>query len=175
MRDAATHVKLTTLSPAIGDASIATLAFSPDGKMLAISGGTTLRLWHVSGRQQIRDPFISINNPDDYVTAAAFSADSRILAISTDHGAVQLWDIATDQEIGAPLISSPSDPISSLAFSPNGQIRMGPVRPRHRIREHLPRLASTAPPDATDRIARILTRLSVTREEQRKLVAVSGC
>ncbi|MFE0424135.1 helix-turn-helix domain-containing protein [Streptomyces sp. NPDC058953] len=54
------------------------------------------------------------------VTALAFSPDGATLAVGNGSGSVQLWDVASSQRMGSPLLT-PGDPILSLAFSPDGR------------------------------------------------------
>jgi WD40 repeat protein/DNA-binding XRE family transcriptional regulator len=84
------------------------VAFSPDGKTLAVGSGTaaargegTVGLWDVTTRRQIG----VIHGDGGGVSALAFSPDGKTLATGTWGGTVSLWDVATRRQVGAPLIS----------------------------------------------------------------------
>jgi WD40 repeat protein len=97
----ATRRVVATITPAAGASG---LAFSPDGKTLAICNGNVL-LWNVgSGRVEAALTAVK-NSADGGAVAAAFSPDGRTLAVSisdnTDQNGkylapgIELWDIAT--------------------------------------------------------------------------------
>lgn len=52
---------------------------------------------------------------------ASFSPDGKILATEDASGKVQLWNIATGQQIGTPLVGASAPPIFVIAFSPDGK------------------------------------------------------
>jgi len=54
----------------------------------------------------------------------AFSPDGKTLASGNDDSTVRLWDVATHQQIGAPL-TGPSGRVESVAFSRDGQTLAG--------------------------------------------------
>ena len=80
--------------------TVSSVAFSPDGKMLA-SGNTegNVILWDVATRQRIGQP-LSTNTGS--VNSVAFSPDGKILA-SGSYNTVVLWDVATRQPITLPV------------------------------------------------------------------------
>jgi RNA polymerase sigma factor (sigma-70 family) len=68
---------------------IGSLAFSPDGKLLAASDPRGVRLWDVAKRK-----FLHLCRAKDFqVTVIVFSADGKILA-GADGNSVTLWDVA---------------------------------------------------------------------------------
>jgi WD40 repeat protein len=71
------------------------LAFSPDGKILAMdSPDRTVKLWDLA-TQQVR---ASLTPPQrSWVSALAFSSDGRYIAGAGQFGWVQIWDAATGQ------------------------------------------------------------------------------
>jgi WD40 repeat protein len=95
-------------------------AFSPDGKVIAIPGGTLregkVQLWDSAAGQRIGAAMTVGTQPE---AAAAFSPDSKILATADDDGTIRLWDVATQQEIGTPMTAGAA-PVYSAAFSPDG-------------------------------------------------------
>ena len=107
---------------------VSSLAFSPDGKILASgSGDTTIALWDVSAtlssgletRLPLGKP---LTGPTDYVWRVAFSSDGKILASgSGEDTIISLWDIVTQQPLGQPLTVNNSFG-SRLTFSPDGKI-----------------------------------------------------
>ena len=96
---------------------IESVAFSPDGKLLA-SGGidNTVRLWDVQKRKEI---FIREPGQSEWgsIFAVAFSPDGKILVSAGSEG-IHLWVVAEHKLIGT-LIEE--EYVKTLAFSPDGR------------------------------------------------------
>jgi WD40 repeat protein len=129
--DVATHqqIGLLTVHPKVathqqtGPAShpqvVSSVAFSPDGKTLAIAiFGGTVWLWNLATHQQIGHPLTS-NSP---VVSIAFSKDGKTLASGSYDGTMRLWNLATHRQIGHPLTApSSTNAVESVAFSKDGK------------------------------------------------------
>jgi WD40 repeat protein len=100
------------------------LAFSSDGKMMALAGGEKRQtsgedakhvvLWETAtGRERLR-----LVGHEHQVRAAAFSVDGRILASTGRAGIIRLWDTATGKQIGQ--LTGHRGWVNSLVFSPDG-------------------------------------------------------
>lgn len=111
---------------------VTALAFSPDGRTVASAGddsesnsgrNDTTQLWNVAkldpqphgqdGPRQILD------QPRE-ATAAAFSPDSRTLAVGHPDGEVWLWDVTTGRKKGM-LRNDYLTAVADLEFSPDGK------------------------------------------------------
>lgn len=110
--DVATGQELFTLEGHQGD--IHTLAFSPDGKLLAsASADTKVKIWDIETGTLLR----TLSNV--YVVYdVAFSPDGILLAAAGE-GAVKLWEVAS----GRLLRTLPhDDELMAVAFSPDGTL-----------------------------------------------------
>ncbi len=99
---------------------VASLAFSPDGRLLASgSWDGSIVLWEAStGR-----PLDRLTGHADAVTDLAFSPDGRLLASASFDWQVRLWPLSAAGEVqpsGVRILEGHTDWVSAVAFSPDG-------------------------------------------------------
>jgi WD40 repeat protein len=98
------------------------LAFTGSGKnpeALEVAGPTAVGAWNLADRAKIARHRLADLTVVTGGRSAAFSRDGSTLATGGDDGNVRLWDLATEQEIGAPM-SSGLAPVEAVAFSLDG-------------------------------------------------------
>ncbi len=99
------------------------LAVSPDGKLLASSGGQPgkpgeVKLWDVATRKEIA----RLPDCSNWVRAVAFSPDARTLATGLDDQRVRLWDVSAGGSVRpVSTLEGHHGVIRSLRFSPDGK------------------------------------------------------
>jgi WD40 repeat protein len=123
--DVSTRQLIATL-PAGNGAPVVSVAFSPDGKTLAVgmgngtgTGASGTQLWNV-GTRELSATLPAGNGME--VDAVTFSPDGRVLAVGTTGntgGATELWDAGTRQL--AATLPARGDSVESVAFSPDGR------------------------------------------------------
>ncbi len=75
------------------------IAFSPDEQLLAVKGGTQLRVWRMDTWQETAPSIESADSPPTYHNAVLFSPDSSNLAMRLKAGVVGLWNTKSWQLI----------------------------------------------------------------------------
>jgi len=120
-RDLAEHGQLTGSLPATTGAAIYTLAFSPDGGLLATAGiGPTIHLWDMTqaDRPELVEARKTAQVVDEReILSVAFSPDNTKLA-GGGTNLIHLWDLLSGE---LPLILHHHvDWVMSVAFSPDG-------------------------------------------------------
>jgi WD40 repeat protein len=97
------------------DGGVDSVAFSPDGKVLATGDfGGTARLWNVATGRQIA----SLPAGPGAVGSVAFSPDGKVLATGA-YKTARLWNVATGRQIAS--LPAGSDAVDSVVFSPGGK------------------------------------------------------
>jgi len=93
------------------------VAFSPDGHMLASgSGDGTIWLWDVATGRSIA----TLEGHTDGVFSVAFSPDGRILASGSFDSTIRLWDVGTGRSTAT--LEGHTGYVTSVAFSPDGRM-----------------------------------------------------
>jgi WD40 repeat protein len=96
--------------------SILSVAFSPDGKILATAGdGGEIRLWQVSDMK----PLLTCKGHTRWIMSIAFSPDGCSLASASDDQTVKLWDIHTGQCLKT--LQGHTSWVLSVTISPDAQ------------------------------------------------------
>ena len=95
---------------------VVSVAFSPDGKILAsVAWGDPILLWDVETREIIA----TLEGHTDDVNSVAFSPDGKTLATGDRDNTILLWDVETREIIAT--LEGHTDDVNSVAFSPDGK------------------------------------------------------
>jgi WD40 repeat protein len=106
------------VSKLAGKPQIFSLAYAPDGKLLAAGGFKEVRLFDGASAK----PVATLSGHADVVRAVAFSKDGKRIAaaggVPAEKGEVIIWDAAARSKLNT--IEGHSDAIYAAAFSPDG-------------------------------------------------------
>jgi hypothetical protein len=100
----------------VGDSSVSSVAFSPDGKT-ALSGSwdDTVKWWDLSIGSVIK----TLEGHSFFVNSVAFSPDGKTALSGSWDETVKWWDLSTGRVIKT--LEGHSKRVKSVAFSPNGK------------------------------------------------------
>ena len=98
---------------------ISAIAFSPDGKILAVSGYHEVVLHKDDGSEMIA----RLVGESPRIESVAFSPNGKLLAVSggapARFGEIQIWDVETHKEMQSFKVANDSD--YGVSFSPDGE------------------------------------------------------
>jgi hypothetical protein len=99
---------------------VRSIAFSPDGKLIAAAGGPCqrsgeIKIWDLPSRQLLR----TVQGHRDCIYSVAWSADGKLLASGSYDKSIKLWDAASGKEIRT--LQDHIDAVFAVAFSPDGK------------------------------------------------------
>jgi WD40 repeat protein len=97
--------------------AVRSVAFSPDGKLLASgSQDNTVRLWRVADGELVR----TFTGHTGHVFSVSISPDGTLLASASWDGTVRLWRVSNGKAVRT--LTGHTDLLLSVAFSPDGRL-----------------------------------------------------
>ena len=103
------------------DVSDRALAFSPDGKHLAVVSGASIWIHDIYGVEAATGATLLNDGHATAIRSLAYSLDGVILAAGTGHGVVQLWEIKSRRLLDSLVRHELDSNVDTLAFSPDGK------------------------------------------------------
>ncbi|MCX7643551.1 MAG: hypothetical protein N2116_07090 [Armatimonadetes bacterium] len=106
---------------------VCSIAFSPDGKLLAVGGENGfVSLWKLPEGKRLKR--FKINRAtiwhrlSNYIRSIAFSPDGKLLAAGTRNGEIYLWDLTKGRLVSVLSTNKGiGQTVASVAFSPDGK------------------------------------------------------
>lgn len=105
--------RLAVLNP--NNSRVRGLAWSPDGKTLAVGAYAALQLWDATSGKQVA----SLAGHRGQVFQLAWSPDGQLLASGSDDNTLRIWDVQSHAALH--VLQGISSTILSMAWSPDGQ------------------------------------------------------
>ena len=99
----------------LGKGNMREIAYSPDGRHLAVASGIGIWIYDASTGNEID----LLTGHTGSVNSVAFSPNGQTLATGSRDDTIRLWDVRTGNEID--LLTGHTNTVFSVAFSPNGQ------------------------------------------------------
>ena len=111
-----TEVVAATDPVQAAELAVASWRLAPTARARALARVSLLDVVAQPDRGAIATPGDSVAAPYHSVV---FSPDGKILATASYNGAVRLWSVSTQRQVGAPMTAD-SKPVIAVAFSPDG-------------------------------------------------------
>jgi WD40 repeat protein len=109
--------KTTSKSDTPHRGSVFSVAFAPDGKVLATgSEDQTIKMWDVTSGKVLT----TLRSHTGGVTSVAFSPDGELLASGGEDQTIRLWDVSEGNVVAR--LQGHADNVTCVRFSPNGKL-----------------------------------------------------
>jgi eukaryotic-like serine/threonine-protein kinase len=115
--EAATGAEVQSFRMAAGDFAKKSLAFSPDGRLLAGTGEDENQIDIRDTKTWLRSA--QLKGHTGVVSSVSFSGDGRLLASASADRFVRIWDVATSKCVAK--LTGHTDAVFSAVFHPDGK------------------------------------------------------
>jgi WD40 repeat protein len=102
-------------APGMRIPGVPSMAFSPDGKTLALAGDLKVKLWNVASRRETA----TLAGHAGKVTCLAYNVAGTLLASGSADRTIKLWEVPSGKEVAS--LEGHAEGVIQVAFSPDGK------------------------------------------------------